>query len=195
LYILLDNRTVVYEKVAGSPSGRPFHVQTAVPDIERWQPAEWGTPRLYEVRCELVDVASKLDVRARPFGFRAVTGDGADGRITVNGRETRADDCLSRWEPLVDCPTVDDLDRDGAMRWFQLPDLSWWIAQDESVYAEVLRQVKAMVIHLQHHAAIIGWRWPTKAGGQGAALNRQVQALVTSLDETRSLVLSNGSTH
>src|SRR5262245_35566228 len=44
LYGLLDNQTVLYEKVAGAPAGRPFHFEIALPDIERWQPAPWGAP-------------------------------------------------------------------------------------------------------------------------------------------------------
>src|SRR5262249_1199623 len=143
LYLLLGNRTVLYEKVAGAPAGRPFHFQIALPEVERWQPAAWGTPRLYEVRTELIDVSSKLDVRAWQFGFREVTGAGEDNKVLLNGRETLLADAFVLSEPLVECTALDDLDREGALKWCQLPHLGWWFAEDEAVRAEVLRQVQA----------------------------------------------------
>lgn len=188
-YVLLDNRTVLYETIAGAPEGRAFHVTAVLGDVERWQPAAGGTPRLYEVRTELIDGASKLDVRVWQFGFRELAAGGEDNKLLLNGRELRVEDATVLSEPVLDCGTFDAADRDGSAQWCLLPHLGWWFAEDESVRAEVLRQVRAMITHLQRHPAIIGWKWLSKPHPKTDELNQRLRALVSGMDETRPCVI------
>jgi hypothetical protein len=131
VYVLLDNVTVHY---AALPAG-PFAFAVPVPDAPRWQPAGFGEPRLCEVRVELIEGASRLDVQARPFGFREVD---AAGR--VNGHAVEAP-VVELSEPAAAAASLDHADAAGRPVRLRLP------AGEEA----------ALVPWLMHHPAVLGW--------------------------------------
>jgi beta-galactosidase/beta-glucuronidase len=191
LYVLLDGHTVIYEKLSGSPPGRPFELSVEVLEAERWQPADWGTPRLYEVRIELIDISNKMDVRARPFGCREISWDGREDSVIINGRRrllTR-EDRVTLLEPIVDCRKLEENDVNGRPIRLTLPSMWHRFSSDKSVRREIIRQVHAIVTHLQHHPAIIGWDWQAERHPQVQELHEQLHATITGLDKTRPCVV------
>ncbi len=172
LYVLCDDRTISYTRVE---SGRPFHVTTSPLAVERWWPRGAGPAKLYEIRVELIDGASKLHELIRPFGFREIGEDMQEGRLNVNGCEVqlRSDEPESNFMstdlPAPGSDLYDRADREGKLVATRLP-IPERIANDPAVRAEADRQARAIITGLQYHPCVLDWY---RAGVSDASQKRR----------------------
>jgi hypothetical protein len=191
LYVLLDGKTLLYQKVPSTPTGAPFHVAEIARNVERWWPQGLGAPRLYEVQVDLVDGASKLDTCTLPFGFRTLVHPGkplveewgGDPEVVLDGRALtpRRIDLPG---PVLECPWLEKADRQGMALLLHLP-LQGGYAADEELRNEAVRQVRTIVTHLQHHPSILGWQCHEAAKQGSEPLDNAIATAIAELDPTR----------
>jgi len=154
LYVLLDDVTVLYQSL---PGVGPFEASIEAPSVERWWPAalsRFGRPRVYEVRVELVEGASKLDSQTFPFGFREVIAETASEPLRINGVELPRDRPPLTIELALPVMQVnlDQANRQGTPIRLKLPFAS------ASQERERTRERRVILDHLQANPAVVAWR-------------------------------------
>jgi beta-mannosidase len=183
VYVLLNDRTVLYESIDAGPQLPFMDREILVPDAEPWWPASVGSPRLYDVRIELVEGGAKLDSQSRLTGFRTVGEGLADGAVVhrVNGK--RADVAtVDLSEPTTDAPMLESRDRTGDPVFLRLP-LPNELPADLDLVRDAHRQTESLVAALLHHPAVVGWICPL-----GITLpenQRNLLGLIEAVDGTR----------
>lgn len=191
LYVLIGGSTLIYQMVKAASKGEPFHTASEVPSTERWCPASLGTPRVCDVRIELVDGATKLDSQSRPFGFRQIGERSREGNLAVNDKNCR----VHSWQlcsPVANDHQWDAHNKLGVPIWLNIP-LQGGFAADDEMRTEAVRQVRAIVTHLQHHPCIVGWTCHIDPQPHDAALDEAIYQAVTELDPTRPCFRSQES--
>jgi beta-galactosidase/beta-glucuronidase len=192
LYVLLDGDTLIYQRVPATLEGAAFHVAEIVPGAERWWPQGLGNPRLYDVQVDLIDRASKFDTRTLPFGFRALahpgpmlqTEAGRDPDVLLEGETVVTPVRIDLPGPVLECPWLEEADRQGKALLLHLP-LQGGYATDEAMIMESVRQVRAIVAHLQHHPCILAWQCHEDSKQGNEVLDRALAAAIAELDPTR----------
>ncbi len=155
LYVLLDDATVLYQPL---PGVGPFDVSIETPSAERWWPAalsRFGRPRVYEVRVELVEGASKLDSQTFPFGFREVHAETESEPLRINGVELPADRppvTIDLALPVMHV-NLDEVNRQGTPIRLRRP-----CPPGGRETEEWIRQRRAITERLQANPAIVGWK-------------------------------------
>jgi beta-mannosidase len=162
LYVMLNGATVLYQVL---PGDGPFEVLAPTPDVERWWPkvlAQFGNARLYEVRVELIQAASKLDTQAFLFGFREIEHESRSKSLRVNGKAVPAEGVkrLQLVSPLK-LVRADEADRLGELLYVELPFEALPPAEGRR-RLERERQAAAIVNHFQGHSAVLGHVWLDK---------------------------------
>jgi beta-mannosidase len=197
LYVLVDGRSLIYQKIPANPAGAAFHVSETVEGVERWWPQGFGSPRLYQVQIDLVDGASKLDTLTLPFGFRALVHPGAqlqqewggDPEVVLDAEKNVTPRRIDLPGPVLDCPWLERADRQGMALLLHLP-LQGGYAADEELRAEAVRQVQSIVSHLQHHPSILGWQCHESAKQGSEPLDNAIAAAIAAVDPTRGCWVS-----
>jgi len=197
LYVLVDGDTLIYQRIPATPEGSAFHVSEPVAGAERWWPQGLGSPRLYEVQIDLIDRASKLDTRTLPFGFRVLAHPGAmlqsesgrDPEVLLEGDSRITPVRLDLPGPVLECPWLEEADRQGKALLLHLP-LQGGYATDEAMTAEAVRQVRSIVVHLQHHPSILAWQCHEDSKQGSAGLDRAIAAAIAELDPSRGCWVS-----
>jgi hypothetical protein len=209
LYILLDRATILYQHVNASPVGCPFHVALEVKDVEPWRPGAQHNPRLYEVTVDLIDGAARLASVVLPFGFRRIKDAGrllrnksdeplevafegenaGSGAIACPQCATCSPRIIELTTPVLELTCLRELDERGDSSILCLP-LQGPVLDEPAVRDAFAQQIRAIVMHLMHHPALVGWLLHGRSPASNVAFDQSLYEAITSVDPTRPCFVS-----